>query len=171
MLVTWTKTRNSPNHTQAFNTWWKWRLKTVGQLSSVQSLSHVQLFATPWTAVHQASLSITNSRSLLKLMSIELVMPSNHLTLCHPLLLLPSIFPSIRVFNNESVLHSRWPNYWTFSFSISPSNEYSELISFRVDWLDLLAVQGTLKSLLQHHTSKAWVLGCSAFFIVQHSHP
>ena len=123
-----------------------------------------------WTAVHQASLSITNSWSLLKLMSIVSVMPSNHLILCHPLLLLPSIFPSIRVFSNESVLHIRWPKYWSFSFSISPSNEYSGLISFRMDWLDLLAAQGTLKSLLQYHSSKASILQCSAFFIVQHSH-
>ena len=138
--------------------------------SSVQSLSRVQLFATPWTAAHQASLSITNSRSLLKPMSVELVMPSNHLILCHPLLL-PSIFPSISIFSNESVLHIRWPNYWSFSFSISPSNEYSELISFRMDCLDLLAVQGTLKSLLQHHSSKASILRRSAFFIVQLSHP
>ena len=121
--------------------------------------------ATPWTAAHQASLSITNSLSLLKLMSIELVMPSNHLILCHPLLL-PSIFPSIRVFSNESVLHIRWPKYWSVSFSISPSNEYSELISFKMDWLDL-AVQGTLKSLLQHHSSKASILWRSAFFIVR----
>ena len=138
----------------------------------ISSVSHhVQLFATPWTAEHQASLSITNSRSLLKLMSIESVMPSNHFILCHPLLLLPSIFPSIRVFSNESVLHIRWPKFWSFSFSISPSNEYSGLISFRVDWLYLLAVQGTLKSLLQHHSSKASVLWCSAFFMVQLSHP
>ena len=136
---------------------------------SVPSLSHVQLFATPWTAAHQASLSITNSKSLLKLMSIELVMPSNPLILCRPLLLLPSIFPSIRVFSNESVLHIMWPNYW--SFSISPSSEYSRLISFRMDWLDLLAVQGTLDSLLQHHSSKESILQCSAFFIVQLSHP
>ena len=139
--------------------------------SSVQSLSHVWLFATPWTPALQASLSITNSRSLLKLMSIESVMPSNHLTLCCPLLFLPSIFSSIRVFSNESVLCIRWPNYWSFSFSISPSNEYSGLISFRMDWLDLLAVQGTMKSLLQHHSSKASILQRSAFFIVQHSHP
>ena len=125
--------------------------------SSVQSLSCVQLFATPWTAAYQASLSFNNSRSLLKLMSIESVMPSNHLILCHPLLLLPSIFPSIRVFSNESLLHIRWPEYWSFSFSISPSNEYSRLISFRIDLLDLLAVQGTLKSLLQYHSSKASV--------------
>ena len=126
-------------------------------VSSVQSLSHVQLFATPWTAACQASLSITNSQSLLKLMPIESVMPSNHLILCHPLLLLPSNFPSNRVFSNESVLHIRWPKYWSFSFNISPSNEHPGLIFFRMDWLDLLAVQGTLKSLLQHHDSK--VLG------------
>ena len=141
------------------------------QFSSVQSLSRVQLFATPWTAAHQASLSITNSRSLLKLMSIESVMPSNHLILCHPLLLLPSIFPNIRVFSNESVLRIRWPNYWSFSFSLSPSNEYSGLISFRMDLLDILAVQWTLKSLLQHHSPKASILRCSAFFTVQLSHP
>ena len=131
-------------------------------ISSVQSLSHVQLFATPWTAAHQASLSITSSWSLLKLMSIESVMPSNHLILCHPLHLPPLIFPSIRVFSNESVLCIRWPKDWSFSFSISPSNKYSGLISFRMDWLDLLAVQGTLKSLLQHHSSKASILQCSA---------
>ena len=140
------------------------------QFSSVQSLSHVWLFATPWTAAFQASLSITNSQSLLKLMSIESVMPSNHLILYHPLLLLPSIFPSIRVFSNESVLRIRWPKYWSFSFSISPSNEYSGLISFRMDWLDLLAAQGTLKSLLQHHNSKAFILWHLAFFMVQLSH-
>ena len=134
--------------------------------SSVQSLSHVRLFATPRTAARQASLTITDSRSLLKLKSISSVMPSNHLILCHPLLLLPSIFPSIRVFSNESALCIKWPKYWSFSFSISPSNEYSELISFRMDWLDLLAVQGTLKSLLQHHSSKALILRLSAFFIV-----
>ena len=126
--------------------------------SSVQSLSRVRLFATLWTVARQASLSITNSWSLLKLMSIKSVMPSNHFILCHPLLLLPSIFPSIRVFSNESVLCIRWPEYWSFSFSISPSNEYSGLISFRMDWLDLLAIQGTLKSLLQHHSSKASIL-------------
>ena len=120
------------------------------KFSSVQSLSCVQLFATPWTTAHQASLSITNSQSLLKLMSIELMIPSKHLILCHPLLLLPSILPSIRVFSSESVLHIRWPKDWSFSFSINPSNEYSGLISFRTDWLDLIAVQGTLKSLLQH---------------------
>ena len=141
------------------------------QFTSVQSLSHVWLFATPWTAAHQASLSITNSRSSPKPMSIESVMPSNHLILCHPLLILPSIFPSIRVFSNESTLHIRWPMYWSFSFSISPSNEYTGLISFRMDWLDLLAVQGTLKSLLQHHSSKASILLCSALFIIQLSHP
>ena len=134
-------------------------------------LSHVQLFATPWTAAHQASLSITNSQSLLRLMSTESVMPSNHLILCHPLLLSPSIFSSIRVFSNESVLRIRWPKYWSFCFSISPSNEYSGLISFRMDWLDLLAVQGTVKSLLQHHSSKATIFWPSAFFTVQLSHP
>src|SRR5574338_1489821 len=122
---------------------------------------------TPWTAAHQASLPITNSQSLLKLMSFESVMPSNHLILCRPLLLLPSIFPSISVFSNESVLRIKWPKYWSFSFSISPCNEYSGLISFRMDWLDLLAVQGTLKSLLQHHRSKTSILWCSAFFTVQ----
>ena len=127
--------------------------------------------ATPWTAACQASLSITNSQSLLKLMSIELVKPSNHLILCHPLLLLPSIFPSIGVFSNESVLRIRWPKYWSFSFSISPTNEYSGLISFRMDWLDLLAVQGTLKSLLQHHSSKASIHQSSSFFTVRLSHP
>ena len=151
-----------------------WRAAVQGvtvQFSSVQSLSRVKLFETPWIAARQASLSITNSWSLLKLISIELVMPSNHLILCHPLLLLPSIFPSIRVFSNESVLHIRWPKYWSFSFSISTSNEYSGLISFRIDWLDLNAVQGTLKSLLQHHSSKASILQCSAFFIVQLSCP
>ena len=137
---------------------------------SVQSLSCVWLFATPWTAACQASLSITNSWSLLKLTSIELVMPSNHLILCCPLLLPPSIFPSVRVFSNESFLHIRWPKYWSFSVNIIPSNEYSGLISLRVDWLDLLAVQGILKSLLQHHSSKAWILWGSAFFIVQLSH-
>ena len=125
---------------------------------------------TPWTAC-QASLSITNSRSLLKLKSIELVMPSNHLILCHPLLLLPSVFPQIKVFSSESAFHIRWPEYWSFSFSISPSSEYSGLISFRIDWLDLLAVQGTLTRLLQHHSSKASILQCLAFCIVQLSHP
>ena len=138
---------------------------------SVQSLSHVHLFVIPRTAACQASLSITNSLSLLKIMSIASVMPSNHLMLCHPLLLLPSIFPSIRVFSNESVLPIRWLKYWSFSLSISPSNEYSGLISFRMDWLDLLSVQGILKSLLQNHNSKASILWHSAFFIVQFSHP
>ena len=140
------------------------------EFSSVQLLSHVQLFATPWTAARQASLSITTSRSLPKLMSIESVMPSNHLILCRLLLLLPSIFPSIRVFSNESALRIRWPKYWSVNFNISPSNEYSGLICFRMDWLDLLAVQ-TLKSLLQHHSSKASILWHSAFFTVQLSHP
>ena len=135
--------------------------------SSVQSLSRVRLFSTPWTTARQASLPITSSQSLLKLMSIESVMPSNQLILCHPLLLQPSIFPSIRVFSSESVLHIRWSKYHSFSFSISPSNEYLGLISFRMDWLDLFAVQGTLKCLLQHHSSKASILRCSAFSIVQ----
>ena len=143
---------------------------TQTHISSVQSLSRVRLFATPSTAACP-SLSITNSWCLLKLMSIESVMPSNNLILCHPLLLPPSIFPSIRVFSNESVLPIRWPEYWSFSFSISPSNEYSGLISFRMDWLNLLTIQGTLKSLLQHHSSKASTLRCSAFFIVWLSHP
>ena len=129
--------------------------------SSVQSLSPVRLFSTPWTAARQASLSITSSRNLLKLMSIEPVMPSNHIILCRPLLLLPSIFPSIRVFANESALHIRWPKFWSLSFSINPSNEHPGLISFRIDWLDLLAVQGTLKSLFQHYSSKASTLWCS----------
>ena len=141
------------------------------QFSSVQSLSRVRLLVTPWTTACQASLSITNLRSLLKLMSIALVMPSNHLILCHPLLLLPSIFPSIRVFSNELVLHIRWPKDWSFSVSINPSNEYSGLISFRMDWLDVLAVQGTLKTLLQYHGSKASILWSLAFFIVQLSQP
>ena len=135
------------------------------------SCSVVSDSVTPWTTARQASLSITNSRSLLKLMSVESVMPSNHFILCRPLLLLPSIFPSIRVFSNESALRIRWPRYWSFSFSISPSNEYSGLISFRIDWFDLLAVQGTLKSLLQYHSSKASILRHSAFFMVQISHP
>ena len=139
--------------------------------SSVQLLSRVRLFVISWTVAHQASLSITNSRSLLKLMSIELVILSNHIILCSSLLLLPSIFPSISVFSNESLLCIRWPKYWSFSFGISPSNEYSGLISFRIDWLDLLAVQGTLKSLLQHHVSKTLILQHSAFFIVRLSHP
>ena len=143
----------------------------MDQFSSVQLLSHVQLFVIPWTAAHQASLSITNSRSLLKLMSIESVMSSNHLILCRPLLLLPSIFPSIRLFYSESPLCIRWPKYWSFTFNISPSNEHPGLISFKMDWLDLLAVQGTLKSLLQHHSSKASILRDSTIFMVQLSHP
>ena len=141
------------------------------QFSSVQSLSRVRLFATPWTAARQASLSIINSQSPPKTMSIKSVMPSSHLFLCHPLLLLPSIPPSIRVFSNESTVRMRWPKYWSFSVSISPSNEHPGLISFRMDWLDLLVVQGTLKSLLQHHSSKASILQRSAFFTVQLSHP
>ena len=143
---------------------------TTFPVSSVQSLSRVRLSATPWIAARQASLSITNSRSSLRLTSIESVMPSNHLILCCPLLFLPSIFPSIRVFSNESALHIRWPKYWSFSFNISPSNEYSGLISFRMDGFDLLSVQETLKSLLQHHSSKASILWCSTFFVVQLSH-
>ena len=139
--------------------------------SSVQSLSHVWLFATPWVTAHHTSLSNTNSQSLLKLTSIESVMPSSHLILCRPLLLLPPISPRIMDFSNESTLHMRWPKYWSFSFSISPSNEHAELISFRMDWLDFLAVQESLKSLLQHHSSKASILRCSAFFTIQLSHP
>ena len=146
-------------------------LSELDRVSSVQSLSCVWLFVTPWTAAHQASLSITNSRSLPKLMSIESVLPSNHLIFCRLLLLLPSVFPSIRVFSNESAVHVRGPKYWRFGFNISPSSEYSGLISFRMDWLDHLAVQGTLKNLLQHHRSKASILQRSAFFIVQLSHP
>ena len=141
------------------------------QISSVQLHSRVWFFVIPWTAAHHASLSITNTWSLHKLISIESVMPSNHLILCHPLLLLPSIFPSIRVFSNESALCIRWPKYQSFSFNISPSNTHPGLVSFRMDWLDLLAVQGTLKSLLQHHSLKALILQCSAFCIVQLSHP
>ena len=141
------------------------------KFSSVQSLSHVWLFATPWIAAHQASLSITNSRSSPKFMSIESVMPSSHLIFCCPLCFLPPIPPSIRVFSNESTLRMRWPKYWTFSFSISPSKEHPGLISFRMDWLDLLAVQGTLKNLLQHHNSNVSILRRSAFFTVQLSHP
>ena len=144
--------------------------QSCGFSSSVQSLSRVHLFATLWTAACQASLSITISRSLLKLMSVESVMPSNHLILCHPLLL-PSVFPSTKIFSNESALRIRWPKYWSFSFSISPSNKYSRLISFRIDWFDRLAAQGTLKSLLQHHNSKASILQHSAFCMVQVSHP
>ena len=141
------------------------------QFSSVQLLSRVRLFVTPWIAAHQASRSITNSRNSLRLMSIESVMPSSHLILCRPLLLLPPIPPSIRVFSNDFTVCMRWPKYWSFSFSISPSNEHAGLMSFRMDWLDLLAVQGTLKSLLQHHSSKTSILRCSAFFTVQLSHP
>ena len=160
------KCRRSSSWRESFQISWEF------DFSSVQSLSHVRLFATPWTEAHQASLSITNSWSLPKLISIELVMPSNHLILCRPLLLLPSIFPSIRGFSNESALLIRGSKYWSFSFSISASNEHPGLICFRMDWLDLLAVQGTLKSLLlQHHSSKASILRCSAFFIVQLSHP
>ena len=141
------------------------------EVSSVQWLSCVRFFVNPWTAACQASPSITNSWSLLKFIPIESVMPSNHLILCHPLFLLPSIFSSIRVFSDESLLHIRWPKYWSFSFNISPSNEHSGVMSFRIDWLELLAVQGTLKCLLQQHSSKASVLRHSAFFIVQLSHP
>ena len=140
-------------------------------INSVQSLSRLRLFVTPWTAACQAFVSITNSQSLPKLISIESVMPSNHLILCHPLLFLPSIFPSIRVFSSELTLRMRWPKYWSFSFSIIPSKEIPGLNSFTMDWLDLLAVQGTLKSLLQHHSSKVSILWCSAFFTVQLSHP
>ena len=148
-----------------------WSIENTVQFSSVPSLNHFQLFVTPWTAAHQASLSIANSRSWLKFGFTESVMPSNHLIFCRPLQIPPSICPSIRVFSNESVLRIRWPKYWSFSFSISPSSEHSGLISFRMDWLDLLAAQGTLKSLLQHHSSKASILWHSAFFIVQLSHP
>ena len=143
----------------------------IHQFSSVQSLSCVQIFVTPWIAAHQASLSITNSQSSPKLMSIKSMVPSSHLILCRPLLLLPPIPPSIRVFSHESTLHMKWPKYWSFSLSVSPSNEHLGLISFRMNWLDLLAVQGTLKSLLQHHSSKASILRHSAFFTVQLSHP
>ena len=149
----------------------KFVYEAIFTFSSVESLSRVRLFATPWTTAHQAAPSNTNSWSPPKSMSIESVMPSNHLILCRLLLLLPSIFPNIRVFSNESALHIRWPKYWSFSFNISPSNEHPGLISFRMDWLDLPAVQGALKSLLQHHSSKASILQHSAFFIVQLSHP
>ena len=151
-----------------YHLWWDVCLYLF---SSVHSLSRVQLFATSWTAAHQASLFIANSQSSFKFMSIKLVMPSNHLILPCPLLLLPSIFPNIKVFSNESVLHIRWPKYWSFSFNISSSNEYAGLISFRIHWLEVLAVQETLKSLLQHHSSKASILWHSAFFTVQLSHP
>ena len=143
----------------------------LSSVSSVQSLSCVRLFGTPWIAAHKASLSVTNSQSLLKLMSIESVMPYSHFIFCHPFLLLPPIPPSMTVFSSESTLHIRWPKYWSFIFSIIPSKEYPGLISFRMDWLDLLAAQGILKSLLQHHSSKAAILWCSAFFTVQLSHP
>ena len=156
---------------QTINTKYYWLFIIWKTFNSVWSFSHVRLFVIPWTTARQASLSITNSRSLPKPMSIESVMPSNHLILCRPLLLRPSIFPSIMVFSNESALHIRWPKYWSFSFNISLSNEHPGSISFRMDWLDLLAVQGTLKSLLQHHSSKASILWCLAFFIVQLSHP
>ena len=165
------QTTGAPGATARVSWFIPWEGKSTKWFSSVQSLSHVRLFATLWTAAHQASLSITNSRSSPKLMSTESVMPSSHLILCCPLLLLPSDFPSIRVFPNESALCMRWPRYWSFSFNISPSNEYPGLISFRIDWLHLLAVQGTLKSLLLHHSSKASNLRCSDFFIVQLSHP
>ena len=148
-----------------------WETNTFTRFSSVQLLSCVRLFATPWTAACQASLSITNSQSLPKLMSTESVMPSTHLILCYPLLLLPSVFPSIRVFSDESTLCIRWPKYWNFSFNISPSSEHPGRISFRMDWLDFLAVQGTLKSLLQHHSSKASILWHLPFFMVELSHP
>ena len=160
---------------QLSGSWWhsqkERNTKTVTQLQSVQSLSRVWLFATPWIAARQVSLSITNSRSLLKLMPTESVMPSSHLILCRSLLLLPPIPPNIRVFSNESTPRVRWPKYWSFSYSISPSNEYSGLISLRMNWSDLLAVHGTLKSLLQHHSSKASIFRHSAFFTVQLSHP
>ena len=157
--------KNNPSFLDQYRSNYMWAI------SSVQPLSCFQLFVTPWNAARQASLSITNSWSLLKFISIASVMPSNCLILCHHLLLPPSIFPSIRVFSNELVLHIRWPKYWSFSFSISPSNENLELISFRIDSLNLLAVQGTLKNFLQHHSSKTSILRCSAFFIVQLSHP
>ena len=157
--------------THYLTTMHSWGFMIYRKIFSLQSLSCVWLFATPWTAALQASLSITNSRSLLTVMSIESLTPSNHLILCHPLLLPPSIFPNIRVFSSESVLRIRWPKYWSFSFSISPSSEYSRLISFTINWLNLLAVKETLKSLLQHHSSKALILQHSVFFMVQLSHP
>ena len=154
-----------------FHVLFLWNFSSLWKYIIRNSHYSVRFFATPWTAAHQASLSITNFQSWLKLISIKSVMPSNHLILYRPLLLPPSIFPSIRVFSSESVLRVRWPKHWSFSFSISPSSEYSGLIFFRIDWLDLLAVQGTLKGLLQHHSSKASILWCSAFFIVWLSHP
>ena len=173
MNHTHTHVLSLPNHCTSFTYVHAKRKESVSQpvSQSVQSLSHVQLFVTSWTAARQTYLFVTNSQSLLKLMSIELVMPSNHLIFCHPLLPPPSIFPSIRIFSNESVLHIRWPKYWSFSFSISSSNEYPGLISFRIHWLDLLADQETFKSLNQPHSSKASVLLHSAFFMVQLSHP
>ena len=162
---------SSSKRSQKIDNLWKPLDALFHQCSSVQSLSCVQLFAIPWTAVHQASLSFTISWSLLKLTSIEWLMPSNHLILCCPLLLLPSIYPSIRVFSNESTLRMRWPKYWSFTFNISPSNKHPRLITFTIDLLDLLAVQGILKSLLQHHSSKASIIHHSAFFTVQLSHP
>ena len=161
----------SESHGQIFNSNSTTQLNHNALLSSVPLLSRVRLFAAPWTAARQASLSITNSQSPPKPMSIESVMPSNYLILCRPLLLLPSIFPNLRVFSNESAPCITWPKYWSFSFNISPSNEHLGLISFRIDWLDLFAVQGTLKSLLQHHSSKASILQHSAFFMVQLSYP
>ena len=164
----------SPAHENRLCICWyfhNWAFSNVQSVSSVQSFSRVRLFATPWITAHQATLSITNSRSSLRLASIESVMPSNHLILGHPLFLPPPIPPSIRIFSNELTLHMRWPKYWSFSFSIIPSKEHPGLISFRMDWLDLLGVQGTLKSLIQHHSSKASILRCSAFFTVQLSHP
>ena len=161
-----TSASRSPIYQKSFK-----KVITCDPFVVVQLLSRVQLFATPWTAAHQASLSFTISQSLLKLMSVESVMPSNHFILCCPFLLLPSVFPSIRIFSSESALHIRWSKYWSFSISINPSSEYSGLISFRIDWLVLLAIQGTLKSLLQHHSSKASILQLSDFFMVQLSHP
>ena len=176
LSLIFTRIRVFSSESALCNKWtkyWSFSFSTLSfqWISSVQELSHVWPFATPWTAACQASLSITNSQSLLKLMSVELVTPSNHLIFCHPLLLPSSIFPSIRLFSNESVLRIRWSKYWNFSFSISPSNEHSGLISFRMYWMDLFAVQGSLKSLLQHHSSKASIFQHSVFFIVQLSHP
>ena len=162
-------TKNKKIHPHQQNSFFP--LASVCDFSSVQSLSRVLLFATPWTTACQAPLPTTSTQSLPKPMFIELMMPSNHLILCRPLLLPPSIFPSIRVFSNESALHMRWPKYWSFSLKISPTNEHPGLISFRMDWLDLLAIQGTLKNLLQHHSSKASILLRLAFFIVQLSYP
>ena len=170
MLTLWKKSFNQPRQHIKKQRHYFTNKGWSSQFRSFQLQSHVRLFATPWTAAHQASLSITNSRSPLKPMSIDSIMPSNYLILCCPLLLLPPIFPSIRVFFNKLALHIRWPKYWSFSFSISPSNEYPGLTSFRIDWLDLLAVQGTLRSLLQHHSSKASILRHSIFFMVQLSH-